>query len=101
MKYSRSEINKLWEIEDKTLEETIKLDILNFIGAIHANKRDFIDESYDSEFFGDIGMTFKKRSGQVMGVIAVNIKSEDRELTYIFNEQGYELLDDLLEHLIF
>lgn len=97
MKYSTSEINKLWEIEDKTLDETIRLDILNFIRTIHSNKHDFIDESYDSEFFGDIGMSFKKKSGQVMGLISVNIKSEDSKLIYIFNEKGYELLDDLLE----
>ena len=97
MKYSTSEINKLWKIEDKTLDETIRLDILNFIRTIHSNKHDFIDESYDSEFFGDIGMRFKKKSGQVMGLISVNIKSEDRKLIYIFNEKGYELLDDLLE----
>lgn len=96
MKYSTSAINKLWKIEDKTLEDTIKLDILNFIRTIYSNKHEFIDESYDTEFFGDIGMTFKKKSGQVMGVITVNIQSEDRKLTYIFNEQGYELLDDLL-----
>lgn len=97
MRYSTSVINNLWKIEDKSLEETIQLDILNFIRTIHSNKHDFIDESYDTEFFGDIGMTFKKKSGQVMGVITVNIESEDRKLTYIFNERGYELLDDLLE----
>lgn len=97
MKYSTSEINKLWKIEDKNIEEIINLDILNFIRTIHSNKHDFIDESYDAEFFGDLGMSFKKKSGQVMGLITVNIKSEDRKLIYIFNEKGYELLDDLLE----
>ena len=97
MKFLTSEINKLWKIEDKTLEETIQLDILNFIRTIHSNGHDFIDGSYDTEFFGDLGMSFKKKSGQVMGLITVNIKSEDRKLIYIFNEIGYELLDDLLE----
>ena len=97
MKYSTPEINKLWKIEDKNTEEIIKLNILNFIRTIHSNKHDFIDESYDAEFFGDLGMSFKKKSGQVMGLITVNIKSEDRKLIYIFNEKGYELLDDLLE----
>ena len=37
MRYSTSVINKLWKIEDKSLEETIKLDILNFIRTIHSN----------------------------------------------------------------
>lgn len=97
MKYSTSVINKLWKLEDKNLEDTIKLDILNFIRTIHSNKHDFIDEFYDAEYFGDVGMTFRKNSGQVVGVITVDIKSEDRKLTYIFNENGYELLDDLLE----
>ncbi|NLC66587.1 MAG: hypothetical protein GX752_06580 [Clostridium sp.] len=97
MKYSTLVINKLFKKEDKTLEETIKLDILNFIRVIHSNGHDFIDAFYDAEYFGDIGMTFKKMSGQVMGIITVNIKSEGRKLTYIFNDKGYELLDDLLE----
>ncbi len=97
MRYSTTVINKLWKIEDKSLEETIQLDILNFIRTIHSNGHDFIDEFYDAEYFGDIGMTFKKKSGQVMGIITVNIKSEDKKLTYIFNDKGYELLDDLLE----
>ena len=97
MKYSTTEINKLRKIKDKTIEETIKLDILSFIRTIHSNKRDFIEEFYDAEFFGDVGMTFKKNSGQVMGLITVNIKSQDRKLIYIFNDKGYELLDDLME----
>lgn len=78
-------------------DEEIRLNILNFIRTIHSNKYDFIDVFYDSEFFGDIGFRFKKRSGQVMGLITVSIKDEDRKSIYIFNEKGYELLDDLLE----
>ena len=97
MKFSKSEIRRLRKIKNRTIEETIQIDILGFIETIHSNKQNFIDEMYDSEYFGDLGMTFKKKSGGVMGVISVNIKNEDRELVYIFNDQGYESLDDLLE----
>ena len=97
MKFSKSEIRRLRKIKNRTIEETIQIDILGFIETIHSNKQNFIDEMYDSEYFGDLGMTFKKKSGGVMGVINVNIKNEDREVVYIFNDQGYESLDDLLE----
>ena len=42
-------------------------------------------------------MTFRKKEGQVMGIIHVHIVSEGREMIYIFNDKGYELLEDLME----
>lgn len=39
-------------------------------------------------------MTFRKNEGQVMGLITATVNGEVRK--YIFNYQGYELLDDLM-----
>ena len=59
------------------------------------NKQDFVQESYGTEFYGELPMTFRKKAGQVMGLITV--KAEGDEQVYIFNDRGYELLDDLLQ----
>lgn len=40
-------------------------------------------------------MTFRKKSGQAMGLITVTVDGEARK--YVFNDKGYELLEDLLE----
>ena len=40
-------------------------------------------------------MTFQKNAGQVMGLITATVNGEVRK--YVFNEQGYEELEDLLE----
>ena len=95
MKYSELELKKMRKTGDLSTEDKIKFNILNFIHTIHLNKQDFIQESYGSEYFGDLPMTFKKNAGQVIGLINVKTKSEER--TYIFNDRGYELLEDLLE----
>ena len=94
MKFSIAEINRLRKKSDKNIEDQIKINILNFIYTIHLNEQDFIEELYDTEFFGELGMTFKKSPGQVMGLITATFDGEVKR--YIFNDQGYELLDDLL-----
>lgn len=60
-----SELNKLRKIADKNIEEQINFNILNFIYTIHLNADDFIEMSYDSKFFGDIEMIFKKKQGRL------------------------------------
>jgi hypothetical protein len=40
-------------------------------------------------------MTFRKNSGQVMGLITATIDGEVRK--YVFNDKGYEPLEDLLD----
>jgi hypothetical protein len=40
-------------------------------------------------------MTFIKNAGQVMGLITATINGEVRK--YIFNDKGYEPLEDLLK----
>ena len=80
---------------DFSLEEQINLNILNFINTIHLNKLDFIETTFDSEYFGELPMTFKKDSGQVMGLITATINGDVRK--YIFNDKGFEALEDLLK----
>lgn len=72
MKYSELELKKMIKRGIDSIEDEIKFNILNFISTIHHNKQDFIESSYNSEYFGDLGMTFKKKPGQIFGVINVN-----------------------------
>lgn len=96
MKYSETEILKMCEVVDLCLEDQIQVNILNFIRTIHLNKLNFIDASFNSQYDGQMPMTFKKDSGQVMGLVTATINGEVRK--YVFNDQGYEPLDDLLMH---
>ena len=77
-----------------TPEEEINFNILNFISTIHLNGDDFIETDYDSKFFGDLPMTFSKKSGQVVGIITAEVTG--KKIKYVFNDQGYENLDELL-----
>lgn len=77
-----------------TVEEEIDLNIINFIHAIHLNGQDFIESEYGSAFFGELPMTFKKKSGQVVGMITATVDGEMKR--YVFNENGYENLDELM-----
>jgi hypothetical protein len=86
MKFSMSELNKLRKTADKNIEDQINFNILNFIHTIHLNADDFIEMSYNSKFFGDLEMIFKKKSGQVMGLIIATFDGEIRK--YVFNDKG-------------
>ncbi len=101
MQCSEIELNKLRKSiplngkDEITIENRIKFNILNFIHTIHLNNQEFTNSSYNTEFFGELPMTFKKKSGQVMGLITVKVKGEEHR--YVFNDKGYEMLDELLE----
>ena len=97
MKYSENEVKKMLKMGHLSLEDAIKFNILNFIRTIHLNELDFIESSFDSEFFGDLPMTFQKKPSQVIGLITATINGEVRK--YVFNDKGYEKLDDILELL--
>ena len=94
-KHSEIEVKKMHKLSNLSLEEQINLNILNFINTIHLNKLDFIETTFDSEYFGELPMTFKKDSGQVMGLITATINGDVRK--YIFNDKGFEALEDLLK----
>ncbi len=95
LKYSDIEVKKMLKAGDLSLEEQIKFNILNFIRTIHLNELDFIESSFGSEFFGELPMTFRKKPGQVFGLITATINGEVRK--YVFNDKGYEPLEDLLK----
>jgi hypothetical protein len=97
LKYSENELDKMLEAGNLSLEDEINFNILNFIRTIHLNNQNFIESSFGSEFFGELPMTFQKKSGQVMGLITATINGEVRK--FVFNDKGYEKLDDLLELL--
>ncbi|NLL46846.1 MAG: hypothetical protein GX250_08620 [Clostridiales bacterium] len=95
MKYSEIDMKKMLKAGGLNLEDQIKFNILNFIRTIHLNKLDFIESSFGTEFYGDLPMTFKKNPGQVMGLITATINGEVQK--YIFNDRGYEPLEEILE----
>lgn len=95
MKYSEIEVKRMLKAGDLSLEEQIVFNILNFIRTIHLNLQNFIESSFGTEFYGELPMTFKKRPGQVMGLITATIDGEVRK--YVFNDKGYEPIEDLLD----
>jgi len=95
MQYSELELKTMLKAGNLNIEEQIKYNILNFIRTIHLNKQDFIQESYHTEFYGELPMKFSKRAGQVIGLITVKVGDDER--VYVFNDRGYELVDDLLQ----
>lgn len=94
MKFSELELYKLRKITDKNIEDHISFNILNFIHIIDLNTEDFIEISYNSKLFGNPEMIFKKKLGQVMGLITATFYNEIRK--YVFFNKGYELLEDLM-----
>ena len=95
MIYLESELSRIIKKGNLSIEDQIKFNILNFIQTIHLNKQDFIHASIKSNFYGKLPMAFRKKAGQVVGLITVKIDGEER--VYIFDDRGYELLDDLLD----
>jgi hypothetical protein len=95
LKYSELVVKKMLKARNLSLEDQVAVNILNFIRTIHSNKLDFIESSFGAEFFGELPMTFQKNPGQVMGLITATVNGEVHK--YVFNDQGYEALEDLLE----
>ena len=49
MRYSELEVKRLLKMsEELSLEDQVKVNILNFIRTIHLNQQDFIASSFDS-----------------------------------------------------
>jgi hypothetical protein len=94
LKYSELAVKKMLKAGDLSLEDQIKFNILNFIRTIHLNELDFMESSFETEFFGELPMTFQKNPGQVMGLITATINGEVRK--YVFTDKGYESIEDLL-----
>ena len=99
MRFSELEFKRLIDsgYPEVCIENEIEFNIINFIRCIHLNKQDFYSESYGTEYFGDLEMTFKKDSGSLIGYCKANIKKEGRVLEYLFTENGFELLQDVVK----
>jgi len=98
MRFSEVELRKRVKkgLHNLTPKEEIDFNILNFIHCIHLNKQDFYSERFDSKFYGEIEMTFKKSHGSLIGHCRVKIAKENRVTDYLFTENGYELLRDVV-----
>ena len=99
MLYDELELTRMVkrDLKDIDVQDEIKFNILNFIHCIHLNKQDFYRNSFKSQFFGELEMTFKEISNSLIGNCRVFIKAENKEINYLYTENGYELLDDVLE----
>lgn len=102
MIFSELELRKMVNsgLKQLSVADEIKFNILNFISCIHNNKQDFIGSTYNSQYYGDLEMAFCKKPGSLFGICRANVKKENLALTYIFNEQGYELVEDIMKQEI-
>lgn len=95
MMYSELSLRRMLKkgVDNLSSEELVKFNILNYIHMIHLNKDDFINSRYKSRFFDKTKMFFSKDPGQIFGRIFC--QSDNEKITiYLFNEQGYEEIDD-------
>lgn len=99
MRYSEIELQRIMNkgFKNITLEEEITFNILNFIHCIHLNKQDFYRESFNSQLFGNLEMTFKKSGCCLIGHCRVIIKNQNRIMDYLFTENGFELMQDVMK----
>lgn len=99
MRYSEIELKRLFNKghENLTTEEEIIANILNFISCIHLNKQNFYSASFNSQYYGDLEMDFQKPGNCLIGHCHVEIKNEGRVLEYLFTENGFELLQDVVK----
>ncbi len=103
MRFDELELKKIMKKHSKsnfknlTIEEEISINILNFINTIHLNKQNFYISKFSTKYFGDLEMTFDKEAGCLIGHCRVVIKKENREIDYLFTENGYELLSDVVK----
>jgi len=67
MKYNYLQLKKMMKKDNLTVDEVIFIDILNFIRTIHLNKQDFYSARFDTQYFGDREMTFKKKANCLIG----------------------------------
>ena len=99
MRFSELELKRIIDkgYKSMTTEEDITFNILNFIHCIYLNKQDFYSESFNSQLFGDLEMTFKKSGGRLIGHCQAIVKKENRIVDYLFTENGFELLQDVVK----
>jgi hypothetical protein len=99
MRFSELELKRIIDKEytNMSIEEEITFNILNFIHCIYLNGQDFYSESFNTQFFGDLEMTFRKSGCCLVGHCQAIIKKENRVIDYLFTENGFELLQDVVK----
>ena len=99
MRFSELELKRIIDkgYKNMTTEEEIAFNILNFIHCIHLNKQDFYSEFFNSQLFGDLEMIFKKSGCCLIGHCEAIDKKENRIRDYLFTENGFELLQDVVK----
>jgi hypothetical protein len=103
MRFNELELKKTFrkhsgnELKNLTPEEEISINILNFIHAIHLNRQDFYNSLFATKYYGDLEMAFNKESGCLIGHCRAIVKNENRVIDYLFTENGYELLSDVVK----
>lgn len=99
MRFSELELKRMIDkgFKNISVDEGIKFNILNFIHCIHLNQQDFYSSRFDSQMFGDVEMTFMKDTGSLVGHCRVVVKRENRVIDYLFTENGFELLQEVIK----
>lgn len=99
MQFSEIQLKRLLKkgYENFTTEDKISFNILNFINCVHLNKEDFYSEYFESKHFGDIEMEFNKPPNCLIGHCKVKIKENNKTIYYLFTENGYEKLEDVMD----
>jgi hypothetical protein len=94
MLYTELELKRLLKkgYKNMTVEEEITFNILNFIHCIHLNGQDFYRAVFDSIFFGDLEMIFKKDPNCLVGYSRAIDKKGNKTYEYLFTENGFEML---------
>ncbi len=98
MRYSELELKRLFNKGHGSLtrEEEIAANILNFIHAIHLNGQNFYSEAFDSQYYGELEMDFQKPRNCLIGHCHVETENEEQVQDYLFTENGFELLQDVM-----
>lgn len=99
MRFDELELSRIVRkgFSNMSLNDKINFNILNFIHCIHLNNQDFYRESFNSKLYGDLEMTFTKEADCLVGHCRVVINGENRVIDYLFTQNGYELLDDVIK----
>lgn len=95
MRFSLQELDRMLKRAKHSKEDEVKFNILNFIHTIHLNRLSFIEESFKTDYYIDPFMTFRKKAGQVVGIVTAII--DCKEHRYVFTEHRFEEVNELSE----
>ena len=99
MLYTEFELKRLLKkgYKSMTVEEEITFNILKFIHCIHLNCQDFYRAFFDSKFYSDLDMIFKKDPNCLVGYSRAIDKKRNKTYEYLFTENGFEMLYNVVK----